>query len=180
MKEYNTLEETEEKLLGMLDEIRREEGYLKRALNDDMVTDNEVIGQEKSSLATEVDATTSIAAAAAAATAAQNEQSVDEEQNKIDSQVGKQSPQEESTPNQAQPEIDEAPATATQEAGIIATRPTKRYRRGRARAVMDNETDANKRGQQIEQQRLARQRLENALFAEDDDDDDDDSSAASA
>ncbi len=175
MKEYNTLEEAEEKLLGMLDHVRQEERYLVRALHDDIETNTEIIEQDESSPTKEPTPASQVL----------NEDLQPEKEAKIEKSSSQhnaiQSNEEHDTQEGGTEQMETTAATTTADDTMAdaATRPTKRFRRGRARAVMDKETEAKKRGQEMEQQRLARQRLENALFADDDEDDDGSSSTSS-
>ncbi len=173
MKEYNTLEKEEEKLLGMLDHVRQEERYLVRALHDEIETNNEIIDPDESSPTKEPTPAPQIFNEAS--------QGKEDESEKLSTQQNVIQSNEEHDIQQGETEQMETTAATTADDTVAdaATRPTKRYRRGRARAAMDKDTEVKKRGQEIEQQRLARQRLENALFADDDDDDDDSSSTSS-
>ena len=175
MKEYNDLEDREEKLLGMLDHVRQEERSLVRALHDEIETNNELIDRDEPS-------------ATNGATPAQK--ILDKEPNDNEQQPEKSLPEENTVQSNEEQDIQEeqpehqvetteATASADDNIADATTRPTKRYKRGRARAVMDKQAEAKKRGQEMEEQRLARQRLENALFADDDDEDDDSSSTSS-
>lgn len=174
MKEYNILEKAEEKLLGMLDHVRQEERYLVRALRDEIETNNEIIDGDESSPTKEPTPTPQKLDEASQEKADKTEK-LSSQQNVIQSNEEHDIHEGETE----QMETTAATTTADDTVADAATRPTKRYRRGRARAAMDKDIEVKKRGQEMEQQRLARQRLENALFADDDEDDDDSSSTSS-
>eukprot|EP00533_Pseudo-nitzschia_delicatissima_P007210 CAMPEP_0116083180 /NCGR_PEP_ID=MMETSP0327-20121206/3129_1 /TAXON_ID=44447 /ORGANISM="Pseudo-nitzschia delicatissima, Strain B596" /LENGTH=188 /DNA_ID=CAMNT_0003574037 /DNA_START=68 /DNA_END=635 /DNA_ORIENTATION=- len=162
-KEYDDLERTEEKLLGMLETVRREEGYLVKALNDvhwpgccnDGTKYNNINNNNTF-------------------------QTIDQGSSKKQSQYSKEL-QTKKPPPPIAVQKDSTAATAIDSG--TATRPRRKRRPVRPVEQTSNKNtvrhlEANRRAQRREERILARQRLENALFAEDDDDESTSSSSS--
>jgi len=164
-KEYDDLERTEEKLLGMLETVRREEGYLVKALNDEVFT-----GQ--AAVTTAPNTTTS--------TTTTPFKRIDQGSSKKQSQYSKELQTKKPPPPIA---VQKDTTAATARDSGTATRPRRKRRPVRPVEQTSNKNtvrhlEANRRAQRREERILARQRLENALFAEDDDDESTSSSSS--
>lgn len=180
MGEYDGLERTEEKLTKMLQQVRQEEGYLVQALNDEVFTGND--GQVGAT-SPKRPATSSTAATDEAAESLLHLRKLSPPKDG-DVQPGAKKPLEQElpqVPNQPVKNPAEEINTVTKSVPGVTVRSTKRYKRQAARESMERtkspsntsaqHLEANRHSQRREQRVLARQRLENALFAEDDDGD---------
>ena len=162
MNDYDALERNEEKLLGILKTVRREEGYLMKALNDEVFT-----GQAAVTTAPKIPTTRTTPL-----------KRIDEGSPKTQSQYSEELQTKKPPPpvaglSQIQPAPKDTTAATTMDTAA-EMRPRRKRRPVRPVAETWNKNtvrhlEANRRAQRREERVLARQRLENALFAEDDD-----------
>eukprot|EP00531_Pseudo-nitzschia_arenysensis_P013116 CAMPEP_0116155458 /NCGR_PEP_ID=MMETSP0329-20121206/22320_1 /TAXON_ID=697910 /ORGANISM="Pseudo-nitzschia arenysensis, Strain B593" /LENGTH=189 /DNA_ID=CAMNT_0003652497 /DNA_START=773 /DNA_END=1342 /DNA_ORIENTATION=+ len=154
-KEYDKLDITEEKLLAMLARVRREEGYLIQALNDELFTGT----PEKVTPKTTAPSLT-----------VTNQKESESKAPHLEEEVTRKQPPAVDDLAQTQTATSLAQDTPVQpeaaEMAAVASQPLQRQKR---RRVAQSPSQLKVNRQRRQEQILARQRLEDALFAEDDD-----------